>query len=475
MIRGYPLRSLKNKLFLKPIKRADAVDRDKLRGSHGARRKAHRRRIAFFTLLSLVLISVLFLSRGHEATSKQQEIKPVLRAAVIESTLMPKVEVAEEVKEEALAQEIKVRRNDSIYTILRELDVPSEEILRMARISKEAYDITRIRSGDILTVTTTDEGLKSLEYMYSDIKGVLVEKDNSAKGGFVANNFELPHSSFPRLSSGTIKTSFYEAGIEAGLDPNVILNLSDIFAWDVDFATEIRKGDSFQVLYETVFVEGMSERPGRILAAQMNVRGKVSSAYYFKDSSGRGDYYEGEGKSLSRTLLKSPLRYRRISSYYSKRRFNPVSKRYRPHHGVDYAAPTGTPVESSGDGRVLFVGWKGGYGKYIKVRHNSTYTTAYGHLSRYGKGIRKGARVRQGQIIGKVGSTGNSTGPHLHYEVHIRGKMTNPLRVKSKSRKSLKGEDLQRFAGMRNSVVARFSGQRVLALLEEEVKEKASD
>ncbi len=297
-----------------------------------------------------------------------------------------------------------------------------------------------------------------------------LERDSDASGGYSAELFEIPYVVEQRLVHGVIDSSLYEAGRRAGASPGIIMELSDIFAWDVDFSTDIRKGDTFSVLYEIATVDGRTIDAGKVLAAEVVNNGKKHAAIFFNESGGGSGYYNLQGKSLRRTLLRSPLRYRRISSYFSKRRYHPIKKRYRPHHGIDYAAPTGTPIETSGDGRVTFAGWKRGYGNYIEVKHNSIYTTAYGHLSRIKKGIRKGRKVKQGQVIGYVGSTGLSTGPHLHYEVRQRGRHVNPLALKSAPRRSLNKAELQTFSSLRRDLMALLSRGDTLVALNEKDK-----
>ncbi len=351
---------------------------------------------------------------------------------------------------------VKVDKEDTIYTLLRERDVDPEVILRIARLSKKVYNLARIETDDQLKITMSNDLLDSIDYRYEELEGMRIKRDASIKDGFSVEKYEVPFVVKQKVVAGTIDDSLYESGLRAGVNPRIIVDLSDIFAWDVDFATDIRKGDSFTIIYEAIYVDGKAIRAGRIIAAELANKGKDYHALYYVDSKDRGDYYNMLGQSLSRTLLKSPLSYRRISSHFSRRRYHPILKKYRPHHGIDYAAPRGTPVESSGSGKVLYAGWKKGYGKYIKIRHNEKYTTAYGHLSRISKGIKKGTKVVQGQMIGKVGSTGDSTGPHLHYEVLVRGKLVNPLSVKSKSRRSLGGEEMLRFNVVKEEYTARL-------------------
>lgn len=363
--------------------------------------------------------------------------------------------------------EFKVKGNDTFYTMMEGLSVPAEQIVRMARIAGSVHNLGKVKVGDRMSVTRLDGEIDRIEYRFSDIDGVRLERDSDASGGYTAELFEVPYTVEQRLVYGVIESSLYEAGRRAGASPGIIMELSDIFAWDVDFSTDMRKGDTFSVLYEIATVDGKAIDAGKVLAAEVVNNGKKHAAIYFSEEGGGSGYYNLEGKSLRRTLLRSPLRYRRISSYYSKRRYHPILKRYRAHHGIDYAAPTGTPVETSGDGRIVFAGWKRGYGNYIVVKHNSIYTTAYGHLSRIRKGVRKGSKVRQGQVIGYVGSTGISTGPHLHYEVKLRGRLVNPLSLKSASRRSLKKAERQTFAALKRDLMALLSrGGTLLALNE---------
>ena len=347
------------------------------------------------------------------------------------------------------------------------LGLDHEKIIEITESAKPFRDLTRVREGEVVRVSTIDGRFERLEYLYGRLNGVYVEDsglgstaiqgvlaDVDGSDKYSAGKFERPHTIKKLYASATINNSLYGAGVTAGIDPKVVMELTDIFAWDVDFSTDIRKGDKFSVLYESIDIEDSDDKAltGRVLGVAIENGGKSYSAIYYKDKDGRGGYYDEEGKSLERALLKSPLRYSRISSYFSKKRYHPILKKYRAHHGIDYAAPTGTPIEASGDGKVAFAGWKSGYGKYIIIRHNEKYTTAYGHLSRISKGVKKGARVAQGQVIGKVGSTGISTGPHLHYEVKVRGKLVNPLKIKSEPRRSVPREDMPQFLALNEEI-----------------------
>jgi murein DD-endopeptidase MepM/ murein hydrolase activator NlpD len=208
------------------------------------------------------------------------------------------------------------------------------------------------------------------------------------------------------------------------------MELANIFGWDIDFALDIRQGDSFSLLYEEHYLDGEKLRNGRILAAEFHNRGDRFQAVLFTDPDGRGQYYSPDGKSMRKAFLRSPVDFRRISSTFQRERFHPVLGERRPHRGVDYAAATGTPIKAAGDGRVITRGVQGGYGNTVIIQHGNNITTLYAHLSRFQKGVTNGSRVRQGQVIGYVGKTGLATGPHLHYEFRINGRHQNPLTVK---------------------------------------------
>jgi murein DD-endopeptidase MepM/ murein hydrolase activator NlpD len=229
--------------------------------------------------------------------------------------------------------------------------------------------------------------------------------------------------------TGIIESSLFESARRAGLSDRLILDLAQIFAWDIDFALEIRAGDRFSVLYAERWLDGKRLGDGPILAAEFANQGKVYQAVRFEDPSGAVNYYSPDGKSMRKAFLRAPVDFRRISSHFQRERWHPVLGKKRPHRGVDYAAATGTPVSASGDGKVVFIGTKSGYGKTIILQHGRKYSTLYAHLNGYRKGLKKGSRVRQGETIGYVGRTGVATGPHLHYEFRVGGVHRNPLTV----------------------------------------------
>ena len=271
--------------------------------------------------------------------------------------------------------------------------------------SKELQELKlNLSSTKILHVSKTDEGFK---YYYE-------EKEPTKKVNF---------------SSGKITGSLYSSAQTVGLDDKLIMQMADIFGYDIDFSLDIRDNDSFKVLYEEEYILDQKISTGKILAVEFNNQGKSYKAIRYTDSKGRSGYFTPEGYSLQKAFLRSPVEFTRISSHFSNARRHPILHKIRSHKGVDYAAPTGTPVKSAGDGKISFIGNKGGYGKSIEIIHGNKYSTFYAHLSRFGKRLSHGTTVKQGEIIGYVGTTGLATGAHLHYEFRINGIHHNPVTV----------------------------------------------
>ncbi len=312
-----------------------------------------------------------------------------------------------------------LRPNDALFEVLRSYTPPARADRIARRLLQELRARQRApRPGDSLFLYRGAQGLERLDYRLRPWVHLVWEPDTVYwQRAFLRKDLVL--------LGGRIQTSFYEAAVIRGRVPaEVAVSFAEIFEWDMDFYTETEVGDSFVFLVERYVWRNRPARYGRILWARYQGR-RVGTleAYYFN-----GHYYNPEGQPMRRQFLKTPLRYRRISSYFGMR-WHPILKRYRHHHGVDFAAPYGTPVSSIGDGVVVYAGWKGGYGKYIRIRHPNGYQSGYGHLSRIY--VRRGQRVKQGQLIGRVGSTGLSTGPHLHFEILKDGRFVNPLRLKT--------------------------------------------
>jgi murein DD-endopeptidase MepM/ murein hydrolase activator NlpD len=257
--------------------------------------------------------------------------------------------------------------------------------------------------------------------------------------------------------TGSIRSSLYVAASKAGLPASTLTDLIRLLSWDVDFQRDIQKNDKFDVLVERLHQKnGDFARWGRILFAELTLSGKPIRLYRHETKRHGVEYFDEKGRSAQKALMKTPINGARLSSRYGRRR-HPILGYTRMHRGIDFAAPRGTPIYAAGNGTVSYAGRKGGYGKYIRIRHNGRYSTAYAHLKGFKRGVRKGRRVTQGQVIGYVGSTGRSTGPHLHYEVHVNGRQANPLRLRIPSGRKLKGKELKRFAKIRSRLEGRLT------------------
>ena len=328
--------------------------------------------------------------------------------------------------------------------LLTEAGVPAADAARAIRAMAKIYKPRRIKPGQRILLTLQPQTQKapqllSLTFSESVERDVAVRR---TKSGYRAETVMRPLHRRSTHAAGRIDSSLYVAGIDAGLPQSTLAELIQIFSFDVDFQRDIRRGDTFDLLFDEYSDEsGRVVKPGDILLAQMVLSGKRIRLYRYETRDGRVDYYDAKGKSVRKALLRTPIDGARISSNFGMRR-HPILGYTKMHKGLDFAARRGTPIYAAGDGVVEYAGRNGGYGKYVRIRHNGTYKTAYAHMHRYSRGIRKGRRVRQGQVIGYVGSTGRSTGPHLHYEVHKSGRQVNPRSVKLPSGRKLKGREL---------------------------------
>jgi murein DD-endopeptidase MepM/ murein hydrolase activator NlpD len=301
-----------------------------------------------------------------------------------------------------------------------------QEIDQTIRNSKDVFDVRKIRSGNNYILFCDKDSIARARYL-------VYEHDPTTCYVFSFNDslnitqIRKSLKSEIKYASLTIETSLWDAMMAEGLHPSIAVELSDIFAWTVDFFG-LQKGDSFKVIYEELSIEGKSLGAGRIYGAQFNSSGHMVTAVPFIQD-GKESYFDVDGKSLRKAFLKAPLKFTRISSRFSSNRMHPILRIRRPHFGVDYAAPVGTPVHAVGDGKIISATTENGSGKMVKIKHNSVYETAYLHLSRFGEGVSPGAFVKQGDIIGYVGSSGLSTGPHLDFRFYLNGTPVDPLKV----------------------------------------------
>ncbi|MHB8495764.1 MAG: peptidoglycan DD-metalloendopeptidase family protein [Casimicrobiaceae bacterium] len=323
--------------------------------------------------------------------------------------------------------EERVRRGDTIGSLLARADVDDPEAMQFLRTDPAAGPLYLLRPGRALRVATDEDGkLVGLRFLASSGELFSVTRDAA---GFHVNGDGEPSDVRVTLRTGEIQSSLFGAADAAGLPDAITLALVDVFAGDIDFYHDIRRGDRFSVIYEMRYVDGEPVASGRILAAEFDNRGVAHRAFLWRAPDGSESYYTDDGRSLRRAFLRSPVTFSRITSGFTHSRLDPYLHVWRAHTGTDFAAPIGTPVHATADGVVKFVGTQVGYGNVIMLRHDATYTSVYGHLSRFEPGLHDGERVHQGDTIGFVGMTGWATGPHLHYEMRVAGVPRDPMKV----------------------------------------------
>lgn len=320
-----------------------------------------------------------------------------------------------------------IEEGQTFFDIFRHYGIDMADLAHLQEASADVYSLRKVYPGNQYKIRVDPaDHVRSLVYGINDDTTLRITKTDA---GFLAEKISAQYEREIHHVGGAIRDNLINA-IGVGKD-NILLalNLSDIFAWDIDFSTDLRKGDEFRIIVEGLYKDGQFRKYGNILSATFKNNGKDYAAYRFEHDA-EADYYDPDGISLRKAFLKAPLNFRRISSSFTSRRLHPILKIYRPHNGIDYSAPKGTPVSAVGDGTVTFSGYKGQYGKLVIVRHPNGYRTYYGHLSRIKKNARRGSKVKQGDIIGSVGSTGLATGPHLHFEMRRNNKPVNPRTIK---------------------------------------------
>jgi murein DD-endopeptidase MepM/ murein hydrolase activator NlpD len=320
-----------------------------------------------------------------------------------------------------------IKLGDNLYQVLVNYGVKVQEVGGLIAAWRSLPELQKLRPGEILELIFTRDSQRLEKVRYQNIQGQVLATTRTEQG-WTTSRYDKPVVVTSALVRGAIKDSLYQSAVDENIDFELALALADIFAWDIDFFVDLRAGDHYAFLYDQRFRDGKLVGNGRIVGAHFKNGSTHHRAYYYQAPGKRADYYDEKGNSLRKVFLKSPLRYSRISSGFSKRRLHPILKIYRPHPGVDYAAPTGTPVVAVGDGRVISKRWKNGYGRFIAIRHNSRYITSYGHLYRYASKIKVGSNVKQGQVIGYVGASGLVTGSHLDFRMKKDGRFVNPLK-----------------------------------------------
>jgi murein DD-endopeptidase MepM/ murein hydrolase activator NlpD len=361
-----------------------------------------------------------------------------------------------------------IRDGDTLGGSFVRAGAPRDAALRVARLMKVQFDFQRqARPGHFWELLLASDGrVEDFRYWTSGLEGYRLRFDADGLPEVVHENVQLA----PRVTrlEGTVQTTLYDAVERLGEDPQLARDFAEIFAWDLDFSRSVRPGDRFAMLYERLYrvEEDGTEtylHPGLVLAAEYAGDAGEHTAVYFETEEGRGGYYRPDGTSVRGQFLKAPLRFVKISSSYSSARLHPILKIKRPHHGIDYAAPTGEPVWSVADGKIIYRGWAGGFGNLVKVRHSNGYVSYYAHLSRFARGLRVGSRVQQKQVIGYVGKTGLATGPHVCFRVAQDGRFVNPTAIKLPSGQPIPDEVRTVFDDTRDLLLAELEAGTLLA------------
>lgn len=326
-------------------------------------------------------------------------------------------------------REFIVKSGDNLARLFKRANIKPQQLDELMKSGDAVKKLRKIFPKDVIRVLSDANGtLQALRYDIDHKSYLMVERQHDT---LIAKTYNHQIETREAHASGVIDSSLFIAAKDAGISQNIIMELANIFAWDVDFALDIRKGDSFTVLYEELYRNGEKISDGKILAADFTNNGKVYRAVrYTNPQTNISEYYTADGKSMRKAFLRTPVNFTRISSRFTTSRYHPVLHKFRSHKGVDYAAKRGTPIYAAGDGKVIFKGKKGGYGNVMILQHGTKYTTLYAHLKTYNKKLRKGSKVKQGQTIAYVGSSGLATGPHLHYEFRVNGVHRNPLTVR---------------------------------------------
>ncbi len=370
------------------------------------------------TLKSVLLASALLGISSSPVLSSQS-----MGAPVEDRTLAPACGTAN-----YACDVYRVQKGDSLSYLFRERGLAPGVLLRVLRSGEAAESLHRLKPGQTLRFMRDETGqLLELVFEKDPVESVRI---HAHEEGFKAQLERKSVDTQIANLAGTIQSSLFVDGGKAGLSDRQVMELVDIFRWDIDFALEIRPGDQFRVLFEEKLLDGEKWRNGPILAAEFINKGKRYQAFRYQDKQGRVAYFNADGYSKRRAFTRSPLRFARVSSGFSKSRWHPILKRWRSHKGVDYAAPIGTPIKATGQGRVIFQGWKKGYGRVVILEHARKYQTLYAHMSRFAKKVKVGRRVEQGQVVGYVGKSGLASGPHVHYEFRVNGVHRNPLTIK---------------------------------------------
>ncbi|MGE4544601.1 MAG: peptidoglycan DD-metalloendopeptidase family protein [Pedobacter sp.] len=351
-----------------------------------------------------------------------------------------------------------IQPGETITSLFADIFSP-QQIHLLSQLSKPIFPLSKLCAGQPYALCLINGNFDSFVYDIDREEQLVVRQESE---GFHVTKVPIAYTVQTELVTGSITSSLFEAVVASGESEVLAISLADIFAWDIDFIRDIQSGDSFEALVEKRFREGQTAGYGRILAARFTNQGQAYNAYLFKDGDQSAAYYDENGRSLRKAFLKAPLSFSRISSGFNMRRLHPITKKVRPHPAVDYAAPTGTPIKTVADGTVTFAAYKRYNGNCVKIRHPGGWETMYNHMSRFGRGIKKGTKVRQGQLIGYVGTTGRSTGPHLDFRMYKNGVAVNPLKIKAPPSAPVSPKHRDGFKQAVAQLAARLDGKELI-------------
>jgi murein DD-endopeptidase MepM/ murein hydrolase activator NlpD len=408
-------------------------------------------RTSFLILLSLACAYYFYLHRDL------QQKKAPIQASFIITPAVPELTESKVIAAplEPVAKSVVISKNETFSELMQSQGFDNSTINEVYKSAKDVYNLAQIRAGNNIEITSNPANeFVQLEYAIDPSQSLIVAR----KDGVIKAEKNQHPTEFRTLQlGGYIDGSLYYTINQLGEDDQLVIDFAGIFDWDVDFFKDLQVGDSFRIIYERQYINGQPYGYGKILAAELTNKGRTLTAIGYQQGKD-WEFFSPDGKAMKKAFLASPIKFSRISSGFTTRRYHPVLKTYRPHYGIDYAAPYGTPVRAIGKGKVILAGWAGGAGKAIKIQHDKSIATTYCHLSRFAAGIRQGASVSQGQVIGYVGATGLATGPHLDFRYLINGKYVNFLAIKKPQAEPLSIGEIARFKSSSGQIVDQLQG-----------------
>ncbi|AZC25725.1 MULTISPECIES: peptidoglycan DD-metalloendopeptidase family protein [Pseudomonas] len=425
------------------------------------------------TTLSLDLESPIEqLRQDQDAASTEQATNEAVAppfAQIDDATPAPtekaEVESTPAVAEEPKApghREVLVAKGDTLSTLFEKVGLPATAVHEVLASDKQAKQFSQLKHGQKLEFELTPDGqLNKLHSKVSDLETITLTKGPKGFAFAKVTTKPVVRSAYVH---GVINSSLSQSAARAGLSHSLTMDMANVFGYDIDFAQDIRQGDEFDVIYEQKVANGKVVGTGNILSARFTNRGKTYTAVRYTNKQGSSSYYTADGNSMRKAFIRTPVDFARISSRFSAGRKHPILNKIRAHKGVDYAAPRGTPIKAAGDGKVLLAGRRGGYGNTVIIQHGNTYRTLYGHMQGFAKGVKTGGSVKQGQVIGYIGTTGLSTGPHLHYEFQVNGVHVDPLGQKLPMADPIAKAERPRFLQQSQPLMARMDQEKATML-----------